>query len=657
MHTRLLVTSAALLLPQAAVPGDFAAPHVIWVDQAAAGGRADGSADAPFAELSRGLAAAVPGSTVVVRAGVYREQVSVSSGTETRPITIRAADGERAVLSGMERITGWQPRGGGVYQTTVDWRPTALFQGDERLTPARHPDSGWWTVDAVGQNQFTDEALIGLDAPLAGSQFFVWQARGNAQFTVTITAFQPESGTVTYASSGSALRIAAGDLYWLENVEALISRTGEWAIRPDGARYQLIVKVDDPAQLADLEAPRREQVVRLGSHTVFSGFTVEGATHYAVFVQDEQSVVVSGNVIARNLQYGVWLRNAKHVDVLRNVMRDNLYGVNLHTCTAVTIEQNDIGCNLADGLRLTWDTSDVIVRQNYIHHHLHWSHPDGIQTFRKVSNILIEDNLLLANGQSIMLQETDGVVLRGNAVIGSASYMAIFGHDNTNDVTLEKGTFAFSGYGLLRMTGANYLAYENVFMVGHSRPAYTLDEGTGYAADRNLLWNSDRATHSTFSKSADGRWLRDWQTYQASTSQDQQSMYASPEFVNAPVALDAIVTRNATTDALPLRKHAGLFHVGDYVEVNFDGVVREVLAVENSTLMIAPALDAPPVAEAMIANWGSNANFTLDVRVKPGSPGATLSASGGPVGTELNAAAYQAGDFNDDGRRDIPAVR
>jgi hypothetical protein len=657
MPIRLVVLSAALLLPQAAVPGHLGTTRVVWVDQAAVGPRADGSADAPFPDLSRALADAGPGCTVLVRSGVYREQVRIPSGTETRPITVRAAEGERVVLSGMDRISGWQPHAGGVYQTTLDWRPVALFLGDERLTPSRHPDAGWWTVDAVGANQFTDEALTGLDAPLAGSQFFVWQARGNAQFTVTITGFDPQSGTISYVSPSPALRIAAGDLYWLENVESHISRAGEWSIRPDGARYLLSVQIDDPTQLTEIEAPRREQVVRLGSHTVLADVTIEGATHAAVFVQDEQNVVISGNVIARNLEYAVWLRNSQHVDVSRNVIRDNLYGMNLHTCTAVTISQNDIGHNFADGLRLTWDTSDVIVRQNYIHHHLHWSHPDGIQTFRNVSNIVIADNLLLANGQSVMMQETDGVVLRGNAVVGSASYMTIFGHGNTNNVILENGTFAFAGYGLLRMTGANYLAYENVFMTGHSRPAYTLDEGTGYAADRNLLWNSDRAAHSTFSKSADGRWLRDWEAYQASTTQDQQSLYASPEFVNAPIAFDAVVTRNATADALPLRKHAGLFHVGDFVEVNFDGVVREVLAVRSGTLVISPALDAPPVAEAIVANWGPNANFTLDVRLKAGSPGAALSASAGPVGTGLNAAAYQAGDFNDDGRRDIPDVR
>ena len=73
-------------------------------------------------------------------------------------------------------------------------------------------------------------------------------------------------------------------------------------------------------------------------------------------------------------------------------------------------------------------------------------------------------------------------------------------------------------------------------------------------------------------------------------------------------------------------------------------------------IVISPALRAKPVTDDLVCNWGRNKNLSWDLRLTSKSPGANLSASGGPVGSMIDIAAYERGDFDADGKRDLPQV-
>jgi len=90
------------------------------------------------------------------------------------------------------------------------------------------------------------------------------------------------------------------------------------------------------------------------------------------------------------------------------------------------------------------------------------------------------------------------------------------------------------------------------------------------------------------------------------------------------------------------------------VEVNFDGVVRRVTSVEGAKITVRPGLAEKPTKGWLLCNWGRSANLRLDLRLRADSPGARLSAAGGPVGSTIDIGAYQRGDFDSDGRRDLP---
>jgi hypothetical protein len=65
-------------------------PSIIWVGPAGDGG-GRGTFDEPFTSVTEAVASARPGNTVVLRAGLYRGDVTVqNSGTIDRPIRITA---------------------------------------------------------------------------------------------------------------------------------------------------------------------------------------------------------------------------------------------------------------------------------------------------------------------------------------------------------------------------------------------------------------------------------------------------------------------------------------------------------------------------------------------------------------------------------------
>jgi hypothetical protein len=97
----------------------------------------DGSRERPWKTISRAAAKVAPGDTVVIRDGTYREQVALkTSGTERAPIRFEAAPGARVVLTGADRLTGWQKTEGGPPVYRVPW--THRFIGwSKHMT---HPD-------------------------------------------------------------------------------------------------------------------------------------------------------------------------------------------------------------------------------------------------------------------------------------------------------------------------------------------------------------------------------------------------------------------------------------------------------------------------------------------------------------------------------------
>ena len=71
----------------------------------------------PFLTISRAAAMAMPGDTITVHAGTYREWVSpANGGTEEKRIVYRSAGDGEVIISGAEQVEDWREEGDNVLE-------------------------------------------------------------------------------------------------------------------------------------------------------------------------------------------------------------------------------------------------------------------------------------------------------------------------------------------------------------------------------------------------------------------------------------------------------------------------------------------------------------------------------------------------------------
>ncbi len=87
---------------------------------------ASGSDAQPYLTINQAASVALPGDTVIVHAGTYREWVKpVRGGTDdSQRITYRAAPGEQVFVKGSEQITAWMREPSGIWKVEL---PNSFF--------------------------------------------------------------------------------------------------------------------------------------------------------------------------------------------------------------------------------------------------------------------------------------------------------------------------------------------------------------------------------------------------------------------------------------------------------------------------------------------------------------------------------------------------
>jgi len=644
--------------------GVLGARELFVAADASPGGDTDGTAARPFGSIAHAVKTARSGDVITVRGGVYREQVRLRSGSAGQPIVLRAAPDERVLISGSRPVTGWRPFRDRVWVTRLAWRPTRLLVDWRDQPLAREPNEGWWQAGKVETDALMDPAhLSGLGRDLTRAEVYVWTQRGNMFFTVPVTEFDETKGLVRVEVTSKHMTLSDGDKYWLQNQVSLIDRPGEWAVAEEAAgSYAVYFRPVQASDLERTEAPIVERpVVELqsGGHVRLEGLEIAGGITNGLYFAASEGIDVRHCILHSNGRNGIAFRSCSDFQVNRSSAWHNTNGITLSYCRGAELAQNDVGWNRVDGLTLAYECEGIVVRRNYIHHHQLWGHPDNAQMFRGVRNVRFIENLLLCAGQAVMMEQTTDCLFRGNTVVGTSANMLIFGHGSASNCRVERNTLAFAGYSCLSLTGSDYSVTENVIMTGHPGLLFGVKGVRGYTGNRNLLWTSAGSQQNRPLLASDGGWHSSLREFQDATGQDGESVFSDPQFANAPVLLGVLDHRRlceCTRERWFLRGGTSGFEPGDHVEVNFDGVLRRVRTVAESSVTVAPPLDEAPVKAWLVANWKDADDLRLDLSLVPNSVGTRLNADRGPVGSAVDISAYRRGDFDGDGLRDIPAL-
>lgn len=493
-----------------------------------------------------------------------------------------------------------------------------------------------------------------------GTKAYVWRQKGNSFSQIPIDSLDAKTGLLSFNQDARIPPLTAGDKYYLRNHPRFIDRQGEWSAtpNPDGT-FTMSIKLADEADLKQIEIPRdANPVIQVNSEYVtLDGLEVTGGGKNGIEVGKSNHITIQNCLVHNNKGFGVAVREVDDFLIRRSLVCDNGYGVMFNTINRIIVEENEIARNGVDGLVVSWNSNDITIRRNFIHDHVLWGHPDNLQTYREVKDYKLIDNLIQMSGQSLMMEQTYGGELRGNVFVGTDAWMLIFGHSSADDFTIRNNTMALAGYGCINFTGKDYRVTDNIFFTGHGGPAYSVKGVEGYVADRNVYWNSQRAASGVIAASDKGS-HRNIDDFKASTGQDQASINADPMFKHAPIAsavLDQKKLPDSTASKLFLRRgSAGLFKVADHVEIDLDGVVRKVVATDAESVTIDPAMPEKPIKPWLVVNWGESQDFKLDLRLKDDSPAAKLAEGGKPAGSTIDIQAYRAGDFDGDGKRDVP---
>lgn len=107
-----------------------------------------GTEQQPFLTINKAASVAQAGDTIIVHEGEYREWVKPkhSGLSEQRRITYKAAEGEKVVIKGSERIQSWEQVEGTVWKAVL---PNTFF-GD--FNPYKEEIFGDWVVDNPGRH-------------------------------------------------------------------------------------------------------------------------------------------------------------------------------------------------------------------------------------------------------------------------------------------------------------------------------------------------------------------------------------------------------------------------------------------------------------------------------------------------------------------------
>jgi parallel beta-helix repeat protein len=413
--------------------------------------------------------------------------------------------------------------------------------------------------------------------------------------------------------------------------------------------------------------------------------------------------VFAGTAPGSTVGFGVSLRNCTNCTISNNNITLNHSGVNLNSCTSCQVTQNDIGYPYNDGIDVgsstaTQPTPNDIISYNYIHHVNDFqTHPDGIQTYDdQVTNLSILNNLILGIAQNND-NGMGGGTIQGNvywpcgphnlAVPGKwpLTTNTIYFNNNTVDGMAfyhEMTTVGEQNVSMARW--AYYTATTGTGAYPGTTSDYNLVQPTAYTAttyDPNeFVWENPYKGYGYLNSNGGVAALY------AASGQDQNSQVADPTklmLVNMPTTLRwvdesvtgmALFATNATSTTFALQNGAGTntnladFVVGSHIEFDTDGVVRTVTAINstNHTITFTPALYGFTTGDGLgwnslpredyVENWGTRTNFARNSNLAAGSPGLTMSPTGGPIGSLINISSYQSDDFTGSGAPECPPL-
>ncbi|MGI6107665.1 MAG: right-handed parallel beta-helix repeat-containing protein [Lachnospiraceae bacterium] len=425
-----------------------------------AGRGGDGSRERPFRRINDAARIAMPGDTVLVAPGVYREYVNpVHAGTENARITYRSTKYRGAVITGAEEVKGWKKVQGSVWTAEVDngvfggYNPyTTEVYGDWYFAKNHlHTGSVYLNDRMMYEADSLEDCFKGEEKPESWEpQYSVYQwfseqkdgktvlyanfqgkdpNRENVEMNVRRECFMPQETGVSYITvSGFVICKAATTWappaayqdgmigpHWskgwiIEDCEIYGSRCGGISLGryydPENDNYFTTKHVKSPTQM-ERDAVCRGQYhgwlkEKVGSHIIRRCTIHDCGQDGIVGRMGGVFSLIEDNEI-------------HHINNMKDLGGAEIAGIKLHAAIDVVMRRNHIHhCPI--GIWCDWEAQGTRITQNLLHDNMA---PEGTKNGETGEDIfvevghgptLIDNNILLSKMPLLMATEGIGFV-------------------------------------------------------------------------------------------------------------------------------------------------------------------------------------------------------------------------------------------------------
>ncbi len=378
----------------------------------------------PFLTIGKAASVVKAGDTVLIRAGVYRETVTLkTSGSAASPITFQSYPGDTVTISGADVIppTAWTTHSGSIYRADMAWTlgtgMDQVFVDGVMINEARWPNT---TLDvshpktsAVGSVSGTTTLTLS-DASLTQAAGF-WNGAhvnmGSGASWIyegyTVTSSSPSHLVFSADTSNANYAPTAGNIYYLWGTLNALDTTGEWFNDATAKTLYLWTPNGDNPAGHVVEAKRRAYAFDVGaqSYIVLRGLRIFGAT------------VTMNSSSHNDVIDGVAARYVSHSMVL-----DGSYGANSSTTgfliagTNHTLENSAISFSSGNGVNLSGTGNTV---SNCLIHDVDYVTSDCAAVSPSGSNATIANNTLYNGGRSLLLFKIPSSKATHNLIYGA----------------------------------------------------------------------------------------------------------------------------------------------------------------------------------------------------------------------------------------------
>ncbi|MCF6351042.1 MAG: right-handed parallel beta-helix repeat-containing protein [Flavobacteriaceae bacterium] len=432
-----------------------------------------------------------PGDSVLFKRGdTWRGEIIAShSGALSSHITYGAYGvgdvGNAPIISGAEVITGWTHHQGNIYKATVPQAINQLFFNSSRLVLARHPNTGYFTIDASPDSVTLVDNDLTTTVDWTGARAHIRSHRWtlNSKDVVSFNA----GTSALELDSETHYGIKPGWGYFLNNKLEALDTAGEWYYDQNTNEVYLWMPNGNSPSTYQIEGSVYTNGFTLNQKNfiTINGFRFEYQAENGIEASESSNLNIKNNLMYYPNSTGVFLgsgiylgagetnnfldnniiRGANHYGVIFNSKNSTFSNNSIENTSLIqSVNASGFGDFCCSGRAINVLGDNNLIRSNKINNSgYNGIGFDGQNTILEY-NFITNSCLSLDDGGGIYTWNSDynlpgsaGSIIRNNIVLdtkgapqGTSNRFykpaeGIYIDDRIHNVTLEGNTVAYSG--------------------------------------------------------------------------------------------------------------------------------------------------------------------------------------------------------------------